>query len=128
MRWRAVKLSLFIYSTDHVTTGITSCSNTRTLGQDKLSILDPERLNTSLHSSTTPSHFVGFRRFGTHPNPETMQILLSQHFLAAYLAPLSIRRKLWRLSCFLPSITTCFHPQTNTVSDTDTLPLLLCYN
>ena len=32
------------------------------------------------------------------------------------------QRKLWRLFYFQPSTTT------NTVSDTDTLPLLLCYN
>ena len=35
------------------------------------------------------------------------------------------QRKLWRQSYFQPSTTTCFHPQTNTVSDPDTLPLLL---
>ena len=31
------------------------------------------------------------------------------------------QRKLWRLSYFQPSTATCFHPQTNTVSDPDTL-------
>ena len=50
-------------TTDQVTKGISICSNTRAFGPDKLSILHPEELNTSLHSSTTPSHLVGCRRF-----------------------------------------------------------------
>ena len=72
-----------------VNKGIRSCSNTRAFEPDKLSILDPEELNTSLHSSTTPSHLVGFRRFGSHPNPETSRGLFSLHILLAYYVPLS---------------------------------------
>ena len=45
--------SAVTFTTDQVTKGISSCSNTRAFGPDKLSILDPEELNTSLHSSTT---------------------------------------------------------------------------
>ena len=59
--------SAVTFTTDQVTKGISSCINTRAFRPDKLSILNPEVLNTSLHSSTTPSHLVEFRRFGSHP-------------------------------------------------------------
>ena len=63
--------SAVTFTTGQVTKGIRSCSNTRIFGPDKLSIfhlniLDPEELNTQLHFSPTPSHFVGFRRFRSH--------------------------------------------------------------
>ena len=64
--------SAVTFTTDQVTKGMSSCSNTRVFVPDKLSIfhlngiLDPEELNTSLHSLTTPSHLVRFHRFGSH--------------------------------------------------------------
>ena len=36
----------------------------------------------------TPSHHVEFRRFGSHPHPETWQGLFSIHFISANLASL----------------------------------------
>ena len=129
--------SAVTFTTDQVTKGISSCSNTRAFGPDKLSIFHLKHLgsrgieyltalfNDSVTSCRIPSILEVIH---CHPNPETRQGLLSQHFLSA-LSRSSVRqRKLWRLSYFQPSTATCFHLQTNTVSDPDTLPLLLCYN
>ena len=80
---------------------------------------------------TTPSHLVGFRRFGSYPlssqSRNQARTALSALLIGLSRSPVK-QIKLWRLSYFQPSTTTFFHPQTNTVSDPDTLPLLLCYN
>ena len=80
-------------------------------------------MNISLHSSTTPSHLVGFRRFRSHPlsSQSRNQARTPLSALLIGLSRSSVQlRKLWRLSYFQPSTATCFHPQTNTVSDPDT--------
>ena len=199
------------FTTDQVTTGISSCSNTRAFGPDKLSIFHQRHLGfrgikyltalndtvtscripsiwtssivipipkpgkdcslstsyrpisllcpaakvmealllptinshllpsadqhgfrlghspTSAFSSTTPSHPVEFRRFGSYPlsSQSRNQAMTAFSALLMGLSRSSVRqRKLWRHSYFQPSTATCFHLQTNTVSDSDTLPLL----
>ena len=63
------------------------------------------------------SHLAGFRRFGSHPLSSQSRNQ-ARTLLLALLIGLSRssvqKRKLWRLSYFQPSTTTCFHPQTNT--------------
>ena len=88
-------------------------------------------MNSSLHYSTTPSHLVGFRRFGSHPLSYQSRSQARTPLLALLigLSRSSVHQQnVWRFSYIPPSTTTCFHPQTNTVSDQDTPPLLLCYN
>ena len=77
-------------------------------------------MNTSLHFSTTLSHLVEFRRFGSHPlsSQSRNQARTAISVLLIGLSRSSVRqRKLWRLSYFQPSTATCFHLQTNTDSD-----------
>ena len=104
--------SAVTFTTDQVTKGISSCSNTRAFGPDKLSIFHQKHL-------------------GSHPLSIQSQNQAGTP-LSALLIGLSRssvqQQKLWRLSYFQLSTATCFHPQTNTVSDPDTLPLMLCYN
>ena len=85
---------------------ITSGTHTRACSHsDSLKQNISEELNTSLYSSTTPSHLVGF---GSHPlSPQSRNQAMT--FLSVQ------QRTLWRLSYFQPSTTTRFHPQTNTV-------------
>ena len=66
------------------------------------SIFDPERSNTSLHSLTTPSHLVGFRRFGSHPllsqcRNQARSSLSTSYRSISLLCPAA---KLWRISYF----------------------------
>ena len=82
------------FTTDKVTKGIGSCRNTRAFGPDKLSIFHLKHLgsrgikyftalfNDSVTSCRIPSIWKSSQS-------ETRQGLLSQHFLSAYLAPLS---------------------------------------
>ena len=69
------------------------------------------------------SHLIGFLQFGSHPLSSQSRYQ-ARTPLSALLIGLShssvSQRTLWRLSYFPPSTTTCFHPQTNTVSDPDT--------
>ena len=88
--------------------------------------MDPEELNTSLHSSITPSHLVGFHRFRSPPlsSQSRNQARTPLSSLLIFLFRSSVQQQtLWRLSYFQPSKFTCFHTQTYTVSDPDTLPL-----
>ena len=71
IKWKSLT-SAVIFTTDQVTIGVSSCSNIRAYRPYKLIILHPPPLGlraiecfTAL--STTPSHLVGFRRFGSHP-------------------------------------------------------------
>ena len=125
--------SAVTFSTDQVTKGISSCSNTRAFGTDKFTIFHLKHLgsrgieyltalfNDSVTSCRIPSIWKSSQSRNQARTP------LSALLLGLSRYPVQ-QRKLWRLSYFQPSTATCFHPQTNTVSDPDTLPLLLCYN
>ena len=69
IKWNSLT-SAVTFTTDQVTKRISSCSNTRAFGLEKFSNLPPKaswiqrNCYTSLHSSTTLSHLVGF---GSHP-------------------------------------------------------------
>ena len=64
------------------------------------------------------SNSIDLENIHCHPNPETRTAVSA---LLIDLSRSSVRqRKLWRLSYFQPSTATCFHLQTNTVSDPDT--------
>ena len=68
--------------------------------------MDPEELNTSLHSSTTPVISSEFRRFGSHPlsSQSRNQARTALSALLIGLSRSSVRqRKLWRL-LLLPAI------------------------
>ena len=95
---REIMWKSLTFTTDQVTKGISSCAtpepSDRTISASSTkSILDPDELNTSLHSSTTPSHLVGFRRFGSYPLSSQSRNqkwpLFSRHYLSAYIASLS---------------------------------------
>ena len=124
------------FTTDQVTKGISRCSNTRAFGPNKLSIFHLKHpgsrgieyltalFNDSVTSCRIPS-------FGSHTlsSQSRNQTRTPLSALLIGLSRSSVQqRKLWRLSYLQPSTATCFHPQTNTVSDPDTLPLLLYYN
>ena len=121
-------MSAVTFTTDQVIKGISNCSNTKAFAPDKLSIfhlknLDPERLNTSHHSSMTPSHHAESRRFGSHllsslsPN-SARTLLLELHIGQSHFS--ARQRKLWRLP-YLPLLThTCSQLLTNTDSEPDT--------
>ena len=86
--------SAVTFTTDQVTKGISSCSNTRAFGPDKLSIFHLTHLGSSGIEYLTfqrlrhiLSNSVDLEVIHCHPNPETRQGLLSQYFLSAYLAP-----------------------------------------
>ena len=118
-------------TTDQVTTGISSCSNTRAVGPDKLSIFHLKHLGSRGIKYLTAlfNDSVASCRFGSHPLSSQSRNQ-ARTPLSALLIGLSLssvqQRKLWRLSNFQPSTATCFHPQTNTVSDPDTTtPALL---
>ena len=82
------------FTTDQVTNGTSSCSNTRAFGPDNLSIFHLKHLGsrgieylTALFNDSVTSC-----RFGSHPlssQSRNQARLLSQHFSSAYLAPLS---------------------------------------
>ena len=117
--------STVTFTTDQVTKGISSCSNTRTFGPDELSILHIKHLghraieylteffNDSVTSCQIPSIWkssivIPIPKSGNDSSHSNL-ISLSRSFVQ--------QRKFWRLSYFPPSTTTCFHPQTNTGSD-----------
>ena len=88
--------SAVTFTTDQVTKEISSCSNTRAFGPDKLSIFHLKHLGSRGISHCTLqrlrhilSNSVDLEVNHCHPNPETRQGLLSHHFLSAYLTPLS---------------------------------------
>ena len=69
--------------------------------------MDPEELNTSLHSSTTPSHLVGSHPLQSQSRNQTRTPLSA--FLIGISRSSVQQRKLWRLSYIQPSTTTCFY-------------------
>ena len=129
-----VDLSSEIYNRP-ITKGISSCRNTQAFGPDKISIFHIKYHGSRVIEYLTalfnaPSHLVGsvdLEVIHCHPNPETRQGLLSAPLIGLSRSSVQ-QRKLWRLTYFPPSTTTCFHPQINAVSDPDTLPLLFCHN
>ena len=125
--------SAVTFTRDQVTNGISSCSNTRTFGPDKLSIFHLkhfgskgiEYLTALINNSVTSCRIPSIWKSSQCRN----QARTALSALLIGLSCFSVRqRKLWRLSYCQPSTATCFHLQTNTVSDPDTLPVLLCYN
>ena len=125
--------SAVTFTTDQVTKGLRSCSNTQAFGPDKLSIFHLKHLGSRVIEYLTAlfNDSVTFCRIPSIWKSSTSSQSRNQTRtpLSALLISLSCssvqQRKLWRISYFQPSTTTCFHPQTNTVSDQDTLPLLL---
>ena len=120
--------SAVTFTTDQVTKGISSSSNTRAFGPDKLSIYHLKHLGSRgieyLTALFNDSHLVEFRRFGSHPLSSQSRNQTRTALSALLIGPSrsSVRQcKLWRLSYFQPSTATCFQLQTNTVSDPDTL-------
>ena len=88
--------SAVTFTTDQVIKGISSCRNTQAFGPYKL--LSPRA--SWVQSDRIPhctlqrlrhilSESVDLVVIHCHPNPETRQGLLSQHFLSVYLTPLS---------------------------------------
>ena len=125
--------SVMTFTTDQVTKGISRCSNTRAFGPDKLSIFylkhlgsrGIEYLTALFNDSVTSCRIPSIWKSSKSKN----QARTALSALLIGISHSSVRqRKLWRFSYFQPSTATCFHPKTNTVSDPDTLPLLLCYN
>ena len=124
--------SAMTFTTDQVTKGISSCSNTRAFGLDKLSIFHLKHLRsrgveylTALFNDSVTSCRISsiWKSSIVIPIPNPISALFID------LSRSSVQqRKLQRLSYFQTSTATCFHPQTNTVSDPDILPLLLYYN
>ena len=125
--------SAVTFTTYQVTKGISSCSNTRVFGPNKLSIFHLKHLgsrgieyltalfNDSVTSCRIPSIWKSSKSRTKARTPlSALLIGISRSSVQ--------QRKLWRLSYFQPSTTTCFHPQTNTVSDPGSPPILICYN
>ena len=86
------------FTTYQITKGISSCSNSRAFGLDKLSIFHLKHLGSRgfliPHSTLQRlrhilSDSIDLEVIHCHSNPETRRGLLSQHFLSAYIAPLS---------------------------------------
>ena len=127
---RKLLTSAVIFTTDQVIKGISSCSNTRAFGPDKLSIFHLKHLGsrgieylTALFNDSVTSCRI-LSNWKSSQSRNQARTPLSALLIG--LSRSSVKqRKLWRLSYFQRSISTCFHPQANTVSDPDTLPLLL---
>ena len=129
---RKLLTSAVTFTTYQVTKGISICRKTRAFGPDTLSIFHLNHLgskgivltalfNDSVRSCRLPSIWKSSQ------SRNQARTLLSALLIGISRSPIQ-QRKLWRFSYFQASTTTCFHTQTNTVSDPDTLPLLLCYN
>ena len=121
------------FTTDQVTKGISNCSNTQAFGPDRLSIFHLKHLgsrgikyltalfNDSVTSCRIPSIWKS-SIVTPIPKPDKDCSLSTSYRPISLLCPAAI---VMETLYFQPSTTTCFHPQTNTVSDPDTLPLLL---
>ena len=117
--------SAVTFTTDQVTKGISSCSNTQAFGPDKLSIFHIKHLGsrgieylTALFNDSVTSCRIPL----IWKSPQSRnQARTALSALLIGLSRSSVRqRKLWGLSYFQPSTATCYHPQTNTVSEPDT--------
>ena len=104
------------FTTDQVTKGISSCSNTRAFGPDKISIFHLkhfgsraiEYLTTIFNDSVTSCRF---RLFRSHPlssqSRNQARTPLSALFIGPSRSP-AHQRKLWRLSYIAPPTTASF--------------------
>ena len=123
------------FTTDQVTKGIISCRNTRVFGPDKLSTFHLKHLRSRgieylpalFNASVTSCRILSIWKSSiVIPTPKPGKYS-SRSISYQHISLLCPATKV-QLSYFQPSTTTCLHPQTNTVPDPDTLPLLLCYN
>ena len=127
--------SAVAFTTDQVTKGISSGSNTRAFGPEKLSIFHPKHLGSRgieyltalFNDSGTSCRILSILKSSTGipiTKPGKNSPLSTSYRSVSLLCPAAKCME----ALLFPTVNNHLLPSANTVSDPDTLPLLLCYN